>query len=128
MTGNRRMHHHQNGRMMGTSPSHALFNIFLPEVADSELGEALQCQIKELVAGTGATGYTLLPPSVGLWAHQGVIVEDRVHPMQIVAEDTVRTCEQIERFASAIAALLDQQWLYIFRVPVVVNEAIGPLS
>ena len=73
----------------------------------------------------GATGYTLLPPSVGLWFHDGTICQDCVHPIQIVAEDAPSTYEQIEKFVLAVATLLDQRWLYVFQVPVRVNEPTG---
>jgi hypothetical protein len=123
MISNGHLLNRKNGRMMGASPRYAMFNIFLPEVDDPNLGDALQWKINELVVETGATGYTLLPPSDGLWVHGDSVVEDRVHPMQIVAEDTAHTREQIEQFAVTAAALLGQQWLYVFRVPVVVNKA-----
>lgn len=117
---------HNNGRMLVARPTFALFNIFLPAVSsDSELSAVIQSQINDLVTQVGATGYTLLPPSVGLWFHDDTICQDCVHPIQIVVEDTPSTYEQIEKFVRAVASLLSQRWLYVFQVPVRVNEPTG---
>jgi hypothetical protein len=107
----------------GGRPRYALFNIFLPEIDDLDRLGALQEEINALVAGTGASGYTLLPPSTGFWVHDGSMVEDRVFPMQIVAEDNERTRRQIEQFAADVAELLGEQWLFVYRVPVTLNAA-----
>jgi hypothetical protein len=107
----------------GGRSRYAMFNIFLPEIDDPDLLGSLQLKIDALVVGTGASGYTLLPPSTGFWVHSGCMVEDRVFPMQIVAEDNDHTCRQIEQFATDVAALLGEHWLFVYRVPVTVNAA-----
>lgn len=104
---------------------HALFTMFLPEIDDPYTVSRLHSMIESLVIGTKATGYTLLPPSMGIWFDDGAFESERVHPIQIVAEDTPRTYDELKQFARTATVLLDQHWLFIFRVPARVNEPLG---
>jgi hypothetical protein len=117
-----------NGRFKLTAPRFALFNIFLPQADEPDRFAELERKINGLVASTGASGYTLLPASLGMWINEGRLVADRIQPMQIVAQDTAATRAAIERFALDAAELLNQQWIYVFRVPVVVNQSVAGLA
>ena len=117
-----------NGKLKLTASRFALFNIFLPHSGEPDRFAELGRKINGLVATTGASGYTLLPTSLGMWINEGRLVADRIQPMQIVVQDTAETRAAIEQFALDAAELLNQQWIYVFRVPVVVNQAVFSLA